>query len=324
MKSPARQHPVVLLLALLALLPLGGCLFRTHTVAKRNIAGNYKESNRDDLIERINAEALKIKTMNATVDIAASSGGEKKGKITDYQEIRGYILVRKPKDIRMIGLLPVVRNKAFDMVSDGQTFRVSIPAKNRFIVGRNDVTRPAAGQTLDNLRPQHIFDALLLQEIDPQNEIAALESTVEIVNDPKNPKSKTQVQMPSYTIIVFRKSAEGKWLLARKIVFTRDDLQPHRQIVYDKNGNIATDARYDNFQVFDNLLFPSLITIYRPQEEYTVQLGIVKVKLNEQIRNDQFELAQPTGSQLLRLDQPAPTATTPAPAAAKPPGPGLR
>ena len=321
MKSPARQHPWLLLLALLALLPLGGCLFRTHTPPKRNIAGNLKESNRDDLVERINVEAQKIKTMNATVDIAASSGGEKKGKVTDYQEIRGYLLVRKPKDIRMIGLLPVVRNKAFDMVSDGQTFRVSIPPKNRFIVGRNDVIRPAAGQSLENLRPQHIFDALLLQEIDPQNEIAVLESTIELMADPKNPKSKQQVEMPSYTIIVLRRAPEGAWYLSRKIVFTRDDLQPHRQIVYDKFGNVATDAHYDNFQIFDNLLFPALITINRPQEEYTVQLAIVKVKLNEQIRNDQFELAQPLGSQLVRLDQPAPSATT-APAPAKPQGPG--
>jgi len=306
------------LLALIALLPLGGCLFRTHTVQKRNIANNLKESNRDDLVERINVEALKVKTMNATVDIAASSGGSKKGKITDYQEIRGYILVRKPKEIRMIGLLPVLRNKAFDMVSDGQVFRVSIPPKNRFIVGRNDVVRPAAGQSLENLRPQHIFDALLLQEIDPQNEAAVLESTTEVVTDPKNPRSKQQVEMPSYTIIVTRRSPEGAWYLSRKIVFTRDDLQPHRQIVYDKNGNVATDARYDNFQVFDNLLFPSLITIYRPQEEYTVQLAIVKLRLNEPIHNDQFELPQPAGSVLVRLDQAQP-ATTTAPTAAKKP-----
>src|SRR2546423_4047855 len=257
MKSPARKQnkPLLALFALVALLPLGGCLFRTHTVAKRNIAGNLKEANRDALVARINAEAEKIKTLNATVDIAASSGGTKKGKITDYQEIRGYLLVRKPKDIRMIGLLPVVRNKAFDMVSDGLTFRVSIPPKNRFIVGRNDVIRPAAGQSLENLRPQHIFDALLLQEIDPQNEIAALESTTELMNDPKNPRSKQQVEMPSYTIIVLRRSPEGAWYLSRKIVFTRDDLQPHRQIVYDKLGNVATDAHYDNFQIYDNLLF---------------------------------------------------------------------
>jgi uncharacterized protein YajQ (UPF0234 family) len=31
-------------------------------------------------------------------------------KVTDYQQIRGYILLRKPAMLRMIGLLPIVRN----------------------------------------------------------------------------------------------------------------------------------------------------------------------------------------------------------------------
>jgi outer membrane lipoprotein-sorting protein len=301
------------LLALLALLPLSGCLFRTHRVAQRQIAGGAKEATRDDLVARINEDAQKVRTLNATVDIAAASGGEKKGKVTEYQEIRGYILVRKPKDIRMIGLFPVVRNKAFDMVSDGETFRVSIPPKSRFIVGRNDVVPAHPKQTLENLRPQFIFDALLLQEIDPQNEVAVLESTTDIATDPK---SKKPVERAAYTISVVHRTPAGAWYLARKVVFDRDDLEPHRQIVYDQHGNIATDARYDNFQVFDNMLFPSLITIYRPLEEYTVQLGIVKLKLNEALRNDQFELAQPPGSQLVRLDQPETSAATP-----PPPGP---
>ena len=65
----------------------------------------------------------------------SSVGGEKKGKVTDYEEIRGYILVRKPDMLRMIGLFPIVRNKAFDMVSEGDEFKLSIPAKNKFYVG---------------------------------------------------------------------------------------------------------------------------------------------------------------------------------------------
>jgi outer membrane lipoprotein-sorting protein len=302
-----------MLALLVALLPLTGCLFRTHKVEQRNIAG-VKESTRDDLVARINEDAAKIQTMNATVDIAASSGGEKKGKVTDFSEIRGYILVRKPADIRMIGLFPVVRNKMFDMVSNGTVFRVSLPSKNRFIVGRNDYIPPKPTQSLENLRPQHIFDALLLHEIDPQNEVAVLESSVDTMKDPK---TKKDVEMPIYTIIVTRRDPDGQWFLSRKIIFTRDDLQPHRQIVYDKNGNVATDARYDNFNVYGNLLFPGIITIWRPQEEYTVQLSIVKITLNQPMRNDQFDLPQPPGSVVVRLDGSASAATS----AVTPPSP---
>ncbi len=51
-------------------------------------------------------------------------GSSEKSKITEYKDVRGYILFRKPTDIRIIGLYPVVRNKAFDMVSNGKDFRL--------------------------------------------------------------------------------------------------------------------------------------------------------------------------------------------------------
>ena len=55
-------------------------------------------------------------------------GGEE-GQSHRLQQISGYILVRKPDMLRMIGLFPIVRNKAFDMVSDGNEFKLSIPAE---------------------------------------------------------------------------------------------------------------------------------------------------------------------------------------------------
>ena len=74
----------------------------------------------------------------------------KKGHYTDYKEIRGYVLARKPDALHMVGLMPIVRTTAFDMVSDGQEFKLWIPPKNRFVVGKNDVAdaerRPADGE----------------------------------------------------------------------------------------------------------------------------------------------------------------------------------
>ncbi len=89
----------------------------------------------------------------------------------------------------MIGLMPIVRNKAFDMVSDGQGFKLWIPPKNRFVVGRNDVETSNPTQPLENLRPQYIYDALLLRRIDPQNEIAVMENDTELVSDAQESQS---------------------------------------------------------------------------------------------------------------------------------------
>ncbi len=202
--------------------------------------------------------------------------------------------------LRMIGLLPIVRNRAFDMVSDGRDFKLWIPPKNRFVIGRNDVETHNLEQPLENLRPQHIYDALILREIDPQNEIAVMENNFEIVTDAKH----HQVQQADYEIEVIRKGEQG-WFLSRKIIFSRTDLLPHRQLVYDqrrKSGHRLALRRTTRTMTGCN--FPSQIEIWRPQEEYDITLTIVKLQLNEPLPDDKFALEQPPGAQVVHLDQP--------------------
>jgi outer membrane lipoprotein-sorting protein len=287
-----------LILLALVLPALTGCLIRSHKVEARNVSAPAMAATLEDLVARINSEAAKVSSLNATVDIVTSAGGEKKGKVTEYQEIRGYVLVRKPTMLRMIGLFPVVRNRMFDMVSDGDKFRLSIPPKNKFIVGSNDVKTPSK-EPLENLRPNHIMDSLLLRAVDPKDEIAVLENEEEQIRDPK---SKKTVYQPAYVVTVIHRDAEGHWALSRKILFSRTDLTPRKQTIYDKTGQIATIATYENFTNYNGVMFPNIIQIQRPQEEYSIQLGVVKIRLNEPLKDDQFQLAQPAGSQLQNLD----------------------
>src|SRR5580693_433373 len=163
------------LFILLAFLPLTGCLFRSRRVERQVSTAPLKSATQAELIDYLNSQAEKIKSLQATVDIDTSVGGVKKGRVTDYQQIRGYILLRKPAMLRMIGLLPIVRNKAFDMVSDGRDFKLWIPPRNRFVIGRNDIETHNPQQPMENLRPQHIYEALILREVDP-NEIAVMQN----------------------------------------------------------------------------------------------------------------------------------------------------
>ena len=289
---------IQLVFAIVALASLSGCLFRSHKVESRISTAPLKQATESELVDRINSQAVEIKTLNATVDISTSVGGWTKGKITQYQSINGYILVRKPHMLRMIGLLPIVRNRAFDMVSNGQTFELSIPPKNRFIVGRNDVNTHSTNQPLENLRPQHILDALLLHEIDPNDEIAVLENSYETVPDPK--KKNKELQQPDYVITVIHRGDAG-WYLARKIVFSRVDLEPHEQIIYDKNGYTASDVKYGNFSKHEGMDFPNQIDIWRPQEEYSIDLTVQKLTLNQPLTDEQFTLQTPAGAQVVRL-----------------------
>jgi len=284
-----------------AVLPLAGCLFRSRTVERQISTAPLKSATQDELIDYINTQAAKVHSMQATVDIDTSVGGAKKGSITDYQEIRGYVLARKPAMLRMIGLMPIVRNTAFDMVSNGKNFKLWIPTKNRFVEGRNDAETPNAKQPLENLRPQHIYDALLLREIEPEPiEIPTMAKDSEVVAGPKG----RQVDQPDYEIDVIRKDPRDGYFLSRKIIFSRTDLLPHRQLVYDEHHNLVTDSRYEGYKDYDGVNFPSQIEIRRPQEEYDIVLHIVKLELNGTLTDDQFELEQPPGAQVIHLDQP--------------------
>jgi outer membrane lipoprotein-sorting protein len=287
------------LAALLAVVPLSGCLFRSHKVEQPIASAQLKTASQQELIDYIDSQAVKIQTLEATVDIDTSVGGEMKGKVTDYQEIRGYVLARKPSMLRMTGLMPIVRNRAFDMVSDGQEFKLWIPAKNRFVVGRNDMETHNAAQPLENLRPQHFYDALLLQRIRPEDEIAVLENEVETISDAKGHKH----AQADYVIEIIRKERQG-WFLSRKVIFNRADLLPHRQLLYDEKGNIVTNARYGDYRQDNGVNFPWQIEIWRPQEEYDITLNVVKLELNHPLPDDRFVLEQPPGVQVVHLDKP--------------------
>jgi hypothetical protein len=285
-------------------LPTTGCVFRTRPVEETYSKAPLRESTQSGLIDGINQQAQKIQSLQATVDIDTSVGGAKKGHVTDYKEIRGYVLARKPAMLHMIGLLPIVRTTAFDMVSDGQEFKLWIPPKNRFVIGNNnEAPSHNADQPMESIRPKDIYDALLIRPVDPENEIAVLENGDEILHDSKGHR----VLQEDYELVVIRKYEQG-WRLARKIVFSRTDLRPHRQYIYDKQGNLATDARYANYNDYDGISFPSRIEIARPEEEYDITLNILKLEINKPLRDDQFALQQPPGAEVVRLDQPTSSA----------------
>ncbi len=121
---------------------LTGCLSHTRSLQKPKLAGVALDADAVQLVEAVNLRYDQVTSLSATVDFAASVGGAHKGKQTDYTSIHGYILLRKPQMLRVLGYLPVVRLRAFDLASDGKTFTMLIPPRSRAIQGSNSVTTP--------------------------------------------------------------------------------------------------------------------------------------------------------------------------------------
>lgn len=306
-----RRAPLCAVALFAVIFPLTGCLLRTRPVEDQYSKTPLKEASQQELINLINQQAEAIHSLKATVDIDSSAGGMKKGQVTDYKEIRGYILARKPDSLHMIGLMPFVRTTAFDMVSEGQDFKLWIPPKNKFVIGKNDVPTPDAKLPMENMRPLNIYEALLIRKVEPfPTEIAILENGYETLHDAKGHR----ILQPDYELSVIRQrdsSPNSDYIISRKIIFSRIDLKPHRQYIYNEQSEVATDARYAEYKDYDGFSFPSRIEIYRPQEEYDITLNMLKVDVNVPLRDEQFVLEQPAGAQVFHLDRPQSTLVMP-------------
>jgi len=294
------------LIACLALvtLPLTGCFFRSHRVTKSVFVGTLKQATLNELIQKVNDDAAKIKTLQLTVDIDTSVGGSKTGKVTEYQEVRGYILLRKPGNLRMQGLLPVVHNKAFDMVSDGEHFRLSVPPKNRFVIGAQEV-KNFSDKPFENLRPRQIYNTLIVDAVDMQNDLAVLEAGTVLVLDAHH----HEVAEPNYIMTIIHNGKDTPPWIERKIYFSREDLSVQKQVLFDHEGNAATVGTYSGYSSESGFVLPNSIAIERPQEQYTLQLNVVKAQVNVRLTNEQFELPRPEGTELQIMDNVTPDAS---------------
>jgi outer membrane lipoprotein-sorting protein len=288
---------------------LSSCLARRRVITRAG--GTTKQAllvaDKNALMSIIARQFAAIHDFNATVDMVPALGSAEKSRITEYKDVRAYVLFRKPSDIRIIGLVPVVRNKAFDMVSNGETFKLSVPAKSRFIVGKNELAEPSPNK-IENLRPQHFQEALLVRPVDTAREKPLLENLTDEDN-------------AAYILHLVVPSEDGGLRIARTVWFNRVNLRLARQIIYDPSGNMLTDARYSDWQNYDNVPFPKHVEINRPHDEYAVVMNVVKMDINKGLSDDKFALEQPEGSTLQTVGPKPPAAETPKPAPV-PPGKG--
>ncbi|MGA8143864.1 MAG: hypothetical protein WB987_08265 [Candidatus Acidiferrales bacterium] len=271
-----------------------GCAVSQKTVVKPSQApAALQTAGKAQLIERYNHQAEAIQSVNASVKMKLTGGSNYSGVIEQYHEVNGFMLAVKPANIRVIGQAPVVGKNIFDMVSNGDEFRVFIPSKNDFIVGPTNLQRPSK-EPIENLRPHHLLDALLWTPI-------SADAPVLFEQD-------NESQSRFYVLTVLRRpaapdAAPADWEIDRKIWFNRADLNVSRIETYAPAGILASDNSFNGWDAFGDLQYARLINVSRPGDDYQLQITIVKATFNEPIAPDRFILPQPPGTQLVRVGE---------------------
>jgi outer membrane lipoprotein-sorting protein len=273
-----------------------GCAASHTTVVKPSGPPiQLQTASKSDLIARYNQQVEAVTSMNATVTITLTAGSAYTGVIKQYHEVKGFILAQKPSSIRVIGQAPVVGTNIFDMVSDGETFSISIPSRNEFLTGPANLERPSA-KPIENLRPQHLTGAIFWDAI-PANSPVLMEEASDAASQ-------------YYVLTIIRRvdksgadTAGADWEIAQKIWFNRADLSIVRLQSYEPSGKLASDVTYGGWDTFGAVRYPRQIALTRPGNDYKLQIGITKAAFNETISADRFVLHQPPGAELVNVGE---------------------
>ena len=286
---PFRRYQ--LLSVLLCAATLSSCFVRKRvvTLPGKPPSTHLLTATKDELIERVHRLADPFQSFSMRMNMSPSVGSVYVGEVKDYATLAGYILFRKPDDIRVLAQDPLMSSTVFDMVSSGETYRVYIPSKNRFMEGRNDTPAHSKNQ-LENLRPEAFLTSLIIEPPDSQADITLLEED-------------TSERESVYILLIVRRDVNNPWLV-RTLHFDRQSLNIVRQKTYDSSGSVLSDTRYADWKPYDGIPFPSEIDIKRPRDHYEVILNVVSLRENPaDVVPDKFILNQPAGTDLQQLSQ---------------------
>ncbi|MGB9077323.1 MAG: hypothetical protein WCC26_10840 [Terracidiphilus sp.] len=241
----------------------------------------------DQLVAQVNQRWDAVNSFTATVEIQATELKNKEGVEKDFPSCRGFIVMRKPRMLRVLGTYFGV--KIFDMASDGDRFKLVIPSKNLAFEGSN-AAKGTSPNPMYNLRPDFFFDALLVHGVRP-DDFYAMTADTETIEDAAK---KHLYIVPEYVLNFTRHNAGSRIdTPVRVVTFHRDDLLPYQQDLYDDRGNLETEVLYSKYAEFGASKYPSMVTIKRPIEGIQLVMTVERVVDNPPLTDDQFAIKMP-------------------------------
>lgn len=296
--KPRRFLPILSLLS--ASFIVAGCSASHTTVVKP--AGPpvaLQTATKSEMVERYNTLAKAVTSVNLSVTMTLTAGSAYTGVIKQYHQVNGFILAQRPSDIRVIGQAPIVGTKIFDMVSDAETFRISMPTEHKFITGPTKLEKTSA-KPIENLRPQHLTGAIFWDAIPARDPVLMEEAgdggryyVLTIIRRVREaaPEGASKSDQESGT----------DWEISQKVWIDRADLSVARLQTYDVGGKIGSDVTLSNWDTFGDVHYPRQVGLTRPGGDYKLEIGITKATFNETITPDRFELKQQVGEELVKV-----------------------
>jgi outer membrane lipoprotein-sorting protein len=294
---PGKTLKLAALALLVPLLGAGSCKVKDTT---KQTALPLQSATLEELVAKLNEQHAAVRSINAEAELVPTTGSAYSGVIEEYHDVKTFVLAQReyratdnPREaeaekIRLIGQAPIVRKTVFDMVADEREFRILLPTKNKFIVGPTALERRSE-KPIENLRPQHLLEALFLSA------------------PASGPRAQAFLQENEfrgrrYYAVTEIVEADGAWRPARQWWFDRTDLSLVRAQSFDTEGRLLADIHYAEWKESDGIPYPRAIELVRPQEDYRLKLLVKKLALNQPLPPERFRLEPPAGVETVELE----------------------
>jgi hypothetical protein len=172
------------------------------------------------------------------------------------------------------------------MVADENQFRIYLPTKSKFITGPTALARRSK-KPIENLRPQHLLDALFLAR--PSASSSYLLEENEFAGRRYYAVSAVHVNPDRHLFLTC------KWWLDRA------NLNLVRVQRFDPEGRLVSDVHYEEWERSDDILYPRKIQLIRPLEDYRLEFRVTQLTLNQSLAEEKFRLERPPEAELVEL-----------------------
>jgi outer membrane lipoprotein-sorting protein len=273
---------------------LSGCIIRHTPVPQNQRLLPAQTRSFSEILQILAERSEAVKSLKAVrVVFQPSTGARKKNEVTELRNIDGYLLMNRPDNIHIHLNTPFLSTALADMVSDGQEYRVWSPLNNNFYVGSADEPIQLGKADFQLPPPKDIARAIFV-DISPY------------LNNPSKYKLfQTEAVEGQHSYYVIRvvdvedNSVEAHAL--EEIWIDRTNMEIARQVVYGKEGALLTDTDFSGYPSSGEVLIPKVVKIHRPVEDVNLTIQFDRAEPNVLLPAENFQLAQPDGSELIRM-----------------------
>lgn len=281
-------------LLVMVMLFTGGCVVkRTVNVPVPPKVLAAKVATVDEMMASLAHIEASIHTISSSsLKVSFTSGKLETGKLQAYRTAPGYILLKRPDQIRMNIQNPVTKTTLFELVSSGDPFSVWYPRENKLYLGNNSMKQIDLDGDSFTLRPRHIIEAILPRAIDLSSPGSSL-----VAEEARDSTAK-------YYVLSLVKADGGKILHPqRRLWIDRSVLAVTRQEIFDDEGRVVSEIAYSQLKPFGDVLLPLSIRIERPIDGYSLDMQFKEWRLNPALEESDFTFPAPEGALRVELKE---------------------